>query len=190
MKTGLRADARPLNHAQSGDASVVGVPESAQLLPPSYVRNVSISVAPARVELESQRGKCGGMTRERFTHARPLAIAVSAFKLLLEMAPELEWLTDYKKIERVSKLVRIEGTKSAGVNPHNLWRWTRPDEVAKNRLLCENDPLDLNEVGVHKGGRGKRKSGEMKSSQTEWHGWFEDLEELLDDRIKADRKNA
>ena len=136
---------------------------------------------------ESKRGKCGGATRERFTHEQRLAFAESALQLICDKRVEIGHLSEFKQIEAVSKLVKIKGTSSAGVNHNNLWRWTRPDALEELRRLCAVDPSQLNSIGNHKGGRGKCKPGTQFSSRLKWCGWFEEEETCLDKRVRADR---
>ena len=124
---------------------------------------------------ESKRGKCGGATRERFTHEQRLAFAESALQLICDKRVEIGHLSEFKQIEAVSKLVKIKGTSSAGVNHNNLWRWTRPDALEELRRLCAVDPSQLNSIGNHKGGRGKCKPGTQFSSRLKWCGWFEEV---------------
>ena len=133
------------------------------------------------------KGKCGPQKRIRYTDSERLFCARHALKLIRERALDMGLLSDWKQIDLVAPSVKMEGKKSVGVNAHNLWKWTRPDMLAELENRCKQDPSELNVDGKHKGGRGKKKAGQLLTSRTEYGCWFPVLEARLDARIEEVR---
>jgi hypothetical protein len=102
---------------------------------------------------------------------------------------KLYGMSESAKIWAVAPSVSMDGKKSTGIHPSNLWRWTRPAEMAALRERCRDDPSALDDKGKHKGDRGKKKAGQGYTARIEYSCHFPELEDILTSRLQHNIDN-